>query len=192
MEQFKIKQNEIDEKLDSFELSDKEKHTVQEYISRSILVNYFLIPIKGINKEHIIYTPLDNDRYDINISTTYHSIELKERTSVYDGRLIIEEDKLINLFFQRRPLYINYCLDNNKVYVFELNKIDFKKYPVEILKCNKNTTISKTNKVDKLVRYLPIEEATEYSVPNIKQIIDIKYKHINYLAKDTINKILKK
>lgn len=191
MDKFKQKQNEIDEKLKSFNLTTKEKIKVQEYISRSIIVNYFLID-KGYNKENIIYTPLDNDYYDIGITTTHSSIELKERTQTYQD-FIIEEKKLQNLLFQWKPFYVCYTLNSNKVYVYDLRNIDLDSIPIEKLRCNKNTTESITDKEDKDVRYLNIKLAKVYTVNNINQFIDIKHQYINRLTEETINKkILKK
>ncbi|PXV58793.1 hypothetical protein CLV62_1445 [Dysgonomonas alginatilytica] len=191
MEQFKQKQNEIDEKLKSFKLTTKEKIKVQEYISRSIVVNYFFVPF-GTAKENIIYTDLDNDYYDIGITTTHSSIELKERTQTYQD-FIIEEKKLQNLLFQWKPFYVCYALDSNKVYIYDLRNIDLDSMPIEILKCNKNTTESITNKEDKKVRYLDTKLAKVYTVNNINKFIDIKHQYINRLTEETINKkILKK
>lgn len=191
MEPFKTKQDEIKQILESLIPDYKDRIRVQEYISRSILVNYYFLP-RGTKKENIIYTPLDNDYYDVGITTTHTSIEIKERSSAYDGRLIIEEGKLQNLFFQRNPYYVCYTLENNKVYTYDLNSINWDEYPIEILKCNKTTYKSTTDKKDKEVRYLPTDIAKTYEVPTIKQFLDVKYEYIKKLTPDKIKKILKR
>ncbi|MDR2950729.1 MAG: hypothetical protein LBV71_16195 [Prevotella sp.] len=190
MVQFKSKQDEINDKLNSLCPDYNDRIRVQEYISRSIISNYYLIP-RGTNKEQIVYTPLDNDYYDIGIPSTQTSIEVKERSSIYDGRLIIEEKKFINLMMQRKPYYINYSLDGNTIYTFDLNIQDIQDIPTEILTCNDITYKSSTDKIEKKVKYLPKELAYTYTVN--QPFINIKYDYVKRLTIENINKkILKK
>lgn len=85
-----------------------------------------------------------------------------------------------------------YCLDSNKVYTYNINNIDWGKYPIEKLDANKITYKSTTDKKLKDVRYLPTSISDEYTVNNITQFIDIKYNYVKNLTQDKVNKILKK
>lgn len=189
--EFKTKQDEIEQILNELCPEFKDRIKVQEYISRSIIANYYLIP-RGTPIERIVYMPLDNDYYDIGIPSASTSIEVKERSSLYDGRFIIEETKFINLLMQRKPYYICYTPNDNKIFAFDLNKSEIQNLPIEELICNAITYESTTNKKNKQVRYLPIELAAKPYIADCNQFIDVKYKYVKSLTPEKIQNIIKR
>ncbi|NDW10679.1 hypothetical protein [Dysgonomonas sp. 520] len=175
--------------------STTEKIQIQEYVSRSILATQWLTGIKGLKfKDDYTFTDLQYDKWDIELPKSKSALEVKERATIYDGSLILQEDKYNALQIARNPYYVNYTLDSNIVYVYNINDEKVINAPLILDPFNKNTTDSREDKVEKLVKYLPTEWATKCTIPNVTQFINLKCQYIDNLIKHPtkLNAILKK
>ncbi|NDW10693.1 hypothetical protein [Dysgonomonas sp. 520] len=185
--------NEIDNKLKERKYTDKEKHLIQEFLSRSIIANYYLKP-QGY-QHHIDFEYTNQfSNWDINIKKTHAGIEVKERETTR-STFYLEALKYENLLYCHQPYYVNYTLDDNKVYRWDISKIKDKiengEIKSEISFSPKNTTIDREDKKDKLMYLLPPDLADIYTVSSITQFIDAKENLLDfYLTDNKIDKYI--
>jgi hypothetical protein len=122
-------------------------------------------------------------------------IEIKIRDTVYD-KYILETKKHSGILSEIKRmflttedvtiLYLNLCPNESYIY----NITDISKYKIEVLKANKQTSISRTVKIDKNVIYLDPNDGVKLNyIMNEKEL---EYKEILRRKVNVISKEIKK
>lgn len=169
-----------------FNYNTEEKTLIQEYLSRSIIGNYYLKPLGYKHNTHYTYTDYMFQNWDINLTTNHAVIEVKEREKSFDNGYFLEDKKLDNLLYCNKAYYVNYTLDDNKIYRWDINEINKKITDKELnpttITMNKNTLISTDEKINKPVYLLSTEWADTYVVNDIETFGGVKLKLLKYLS----------
>lgn len=149
------------------------KYDIQEIKDREIIKKYLCEDYLHITNPDYIYTTVTDypvDIYFTATTTNYKEVpyvaEIKERLyslAEPNNKItywMLETYKIDNLLNEKkhRPLYINF-FTNNRILIWDLNKIDFSKLELRKMKLAKNT-LEDTGKKIKIFYDLPSDWAT--------------------------------
>lgn len=146
--------------IKEYKEADKKKITLSEMYGRYFFKENVLN--KKYNPNYVLFTAPIFENWDVELSTPEGRkyFEIKMRNETYE-KMIMEVDKYNNLMKNNKlSYYVNITTDTNKLFVWDLNKIDINNIKIEDKYCPRTTYSDRNDYVLKKCYMLPTKDAT--------------------------------